>query len=141
VPKWAFDIRTLQWVVGLYCAFVGALILVAPHQVSPGPFSIPRLELQGYGIALLVSGVALILIPVAGPPRIVAYGIHLVAGIALLLLGARFLISGATGAAGLYGTLALGTMLAPRLAARGSAAHAPGLFAWGLSLAPAGSGT
>ena len=83
-------LAALQGFVGAYCAAVGALVLIAPHQIGPVPIVLPRAALQAYGVLITCSGLALAAVPITGVSRRIARVIHVLAGLSLLVLGVRF---------------------------------------------------
>src|SRR5690349_7182610 len=69
--RWAFRVGILQWMVGLYCGLVGAMALVAPHQLL-APVTVRAASLAQLffvGSFLFVVGFALAVIPVLGASR------------------------------------------------------------------------
>jgi hypothetical protein len=57
IPWWTTISRadlggaTLQWATGLFCAFVGAQMLVVPHQFGAQAYDSLRPNILGWGIA------------------------------------------------------------------------------------------
>src|SRR5688572_23727556 len=62
VPRSAADLRgaTLQWATGVFCAFVGAQMLVVPHQFGAQSYDMMRPNILGWGTATLIAGMAMI---------------------------------------------------------------------------------
>jgi signal transduction histidine kinase len=91
--------ESLRWTLGLFCAFIGAFMLVAPHRyASPLYQGLVPFQLW-WGMAALASGVALLAVAVLRPGRPAALLVHGAAGATLLLLAASFASTGAwTGA-------------------------------------------
>ena len=89
----------LRWAVGVFCALIGGLMLVAPHQFG-GPTFLPiRPWLAEAGVFFFLAGVALVLVSAVGVrgPLAVAAGVG--TGSSLLTLAASFALTGAwTGA-------------------------------------------
>ncbi len=129
----ALSVDTLQWMIGLCSAVVGALMLVAPHRLDSPLYArlLPHLTL--WGIALLASGIGLLSVPMLRPRRWVTVALHGTAGLALLGLASGF----HAGAGPLvYSMLGLGVWVAAFLpaASRPPAARAGDLFALVMSL-------
>jgi hypothetical protein len=51
---------SLRWAVGLFCSFIGAFMLVAPHQFGNRAFASVRAYQTAWAIAALGAGVALL---------------------------------------------------------------------------------
>ncbi|HEY4575145.1 MAG TPA: HAMP domain-containing protein, partial [Thermoanaerobaculia bacterium] len=104
--------ESLLWVVGLFCGFIGAFLLIAPHRFQSAPYG----ALLPYGLAwgtlALVSGVALLAVAVLRPRRWMECVAHVLGGLTLLTLAASFARVGAASGFAIYGILGLGTILA-----------------------------
>lgn len=142
VPRWAFRVGLLQWMVGLDCVLIGAMALVAPHQLlGAAPFAGSVRSLNVLGVVQFVAGLALIVAQIVGTRRRVAIPVHLLAGASFLALSVRSFAVGAWTAGGVFGIVALGTMVVPFLEvpprARGETPDwtAPDLFAVTMGLA------
>ncbi len=108
-------ITALQVAIGAFCAFIGALMLVAPHQFS-GPAYAPLQDaLVWLGGTLVLAGTALVGCVVLGASRRYEVGAHLLAGSALLVFGPAFALTGAWNGLAIYAILGGGTVLAPWL--------------------------
>jgi len=111
-------ISSLQWAVGIFCAVIGALLLVVPHQFESPIEKALELSPPWWGTSFLLAGWILIGIAALsyGMPRWLLLAAHLPAGAGLLL------IAGTTASdydwidTAVYGVLGLGTLLAPLLA-------------------------
>jgi signal transduction histidine kinase len=109
----AFQIGTLQWIFGVFLVLRGIVMLMVPHQLDMTVFVL--IQSQFFRLAMLqaMGGFALIAVAVLMPkPRwlIVA---HTVAAIAFFSSAVGPFLSGTwTGVTG-YGTMALGTLVAP----------------------------
>ena len=80
--------ESLRWAIGLFCAFVGAFVLVAPHRFA-GPAYLALLPYRTWwGIAALAGGVGLLGVAVLRPGRFATAIAHLLAGGTLLFLAA-----------------------------------------------------
>ena len=114
-------VDTLQWSLGLFCALVGAFMLVAPHQFGDRSYAFIAPYLAGCGLIGLAAGIALLSVPVTRPGPTVTAVVHGVVGLALLGLGLGFARAGAWNGFLFYTVLGLGTALAGPPAARRSA--------------------
>src|SRR5437867_4063276 len=115
----ATRIGTLQWATGVYCALLGALILVAPHQFRTPDYAGSQLRLPWWGGAILLAGIGLLSVPVLKPAQALRAAAHVVAGTVLLTLAAAFAAAGgwtaAAGNAVLGGGLILAGLMVRRL--------------------------
>jgi signal transduction histidine kinase len=101
--------ESLRWTMGLYCAFVGAFILVAPHRFTSPAYQGLAPYRAPWGTAALVAGMALLATAVVRSRRAVAPVVHTVTGLTLLALAASFAGRGLWTGAVAYGVLGLGT--------------------------------
>src|SRR5688572_16312189 len=116
-PRWAFRVGLLQWTIGLNCVLIGAMALVAPHQLlGTIPVAMSVGTLTVLGLVQFLAGLALIVAQIGGARRRMAIPAHLAAGLCLLVLSARSFAVGAWPAAAAFGLVALGTVAAPFLA-------------------------
>ena len=53
-------ISSLRWAVGAFCAMLGALMLVAPHQFSSAHYAPLQADLPWWAAGLLLAGAALL---------------------------------------------------------------------------------
>jgi signal transduction histidine kinase len=113
-------VDTLQWSLGLFCALVGAFMLVAPHQFGDPSYAIIAPYLAACGLIGLAAGIALLSVPVTRPGPVVRAVVHGAVGLALLGLGIGFARAGAWNGFLFYTVLGVGTALAGRPAARRS---------------------
>ncbi|MFL6196814.1 MAG: ATP-binding protein [Thermoanaerobaculia bacterium] len=136
----ALSPEILLWAMGLFCAFVGAFLLIAPHHFQSAPYEALLPFALAWGTLALVSGMGLLAVAVLRPRRWVALAAHLLAALALLALAFSFgRVHAVTGAC-VYSLLGLGTAAAG-LSRRDRPADQGGdLFALLLSLASLGSG-
>jgi signal transduction histidine kinase len=109
---------SLRWAMGLFCAFVGAFMLVSPHQ-----FDLPALRvLRGYGgawpIAALASGVALLAVATLRTRRAFRLAAHGLASLVLLVLALALVFAGAWLGAIAYAVLAAGLTVPAALRGR-----------------------
>lgn len=118
--KRAFRIETLQWIFGVFLIVRGIVMLMVPHQLDMTVFVF--IQSQFFRLAMLqaIGGVALIAVVVLMPKRrwlILAHGL---AAIAFFLSAVGPFLSGTwTGVTG-YGTMGLGTLVAPFLPRSGN---------------------
>ncbi|MFO0983437.1 MAG: cache domain-containing protein [Planctomycetota bacterium] len=107
----ALSISTLPWAVGVYCAVLGAMLLVVPHQFADlwGPIASSKTTFVA--IASLVGGVGLLATAVFSPSWRSIRRAHLVAGAALLVVAGSSLRATGLAAAAFHAALGLGTLL------------------------------
>jgi signal transduction histidine kinase len=114
LPRFAetLSAESLRWILGFFCSFIGASILVVPHRFTGAQYGglTPYRTLWGGGA--LLAGVALLAVAILRPRRGVALLGHLLAGASLLLLALTFAQTEIWTAATVYAVLGLGTMLA-----------------------------
>ncbi len=127
--------------MSLFCAFVGAFLLVAPHHFQSPPFRVLLPYSLAWGTLSLASGVALLAVAVVRPRRWVCLGVQAMAGVTLLALAVSFGMVKAFTGMFTYTILGLGMLLAGLLP-RDSPEHAPrgDLFALLISLGATVSG-
>jgi signal transduction histidine kinase len=102
----------LRWSMGLFCAIVGAFVLVAPHHFGAPVYDAIRPHAPWWGILSLTSGVSLIAVEVLRPRGQIVFLVHALLGAALLALAASFArVQGWTGLIS-YTILGLGTIYA-----------------------------
>ncbi len=119
--------------VGFLCAFLGALVLVAPHRFAiPGVLAPYRGE---WGAAALLSGVALVAVTVVRPRRAASLLPQVLAGGALLALAVSLASARLWVPAGIYAALGAGTAFLGPLTARPFAASLQARFALILAIA------
>ncbi|HET9226900.1 MAG TPA: ATP-binding protein [Thermoanaerobaculia bacterium] len=106
--------ESLRWILGPYCAFVGAFMLVAPHRFSSAVYAALPYR-AAWGMAALAAGVALLCVTILRPRRLVSFLGHGLAGATLLALSASFLKNGAWTGTIAYGVLGLGILAAGAL--------------------------
>jgi signal transduction histidine kinase len=120
LPRWAYlqgmRVGRLQWAIGGFCAAIGILMLIVPHQFSGSAFAPLQPLLPWGGLLFVAAGGAMVLVAALIPrfPLIVAT--HLAASAALLLLAWLFLRSQSWTAVPLYSSLSGFTLLALLLA-------------------------
>jgi len=107
------SVGTLQWTVGAFCAMLGALMLVAPHQFGTAHYTALQPHLPLWGTAFLLAGVGLPASAVLSPPRAVRIVVHLFAGAALLMVARGFIATGGWTWLVNYALLGVGTIVAP----------------------------
>jgi signal transduction histidine kinase len=100
-----------RWILGLYCSFIGAFLLVAPHRFLGPQYQGLAPYRAGWGMLALAGGVALLGVAILRPRlplRLLGHGL---AGASLLALAYSFgKLSLWTGMA-VYGLLGVGLML------------------------------
>jgi signal transduction histidine kinase len=106
---------TLQWASGLFCAFIGAQMLVVPHQFGAQAYDTLRPNMVGLGAATLAAGILMVVVATTGGSRWPTLAAHAGVGIVLLLLAGGLGLTGGWLATTIYGTLGLGTAAAPLL--------------------------
>jgi signal transduction histidine kinase len=109
---------SLRWAMGLFCSFIGAFMLVAPHQFG-GPMYEP---LRAFGTvwaaAALAAGVGLLsmaTLRTRRAPRLLAHGL---ASLVLLSLAAALAVAGGWAGMIFYTVLAGGLLTSPGLRGR-----------------------
>ena len=107
------QITTVQWAIGIYCALIGALMLVAPHQFSGPLWSAVGQFLPLAGSTFLLAATALIGCAVLGAARPWVVLSHLAAGAAMLTFVFNFFQTGVWPELVFNLAIALGTALAP----------------------------
>ncbi|HEX6898930.1 MAG TPA: HAMP domain-containing sensor histidine kinase [Thermoanaerobaculia bacterium] len=135
------SVESLLWAMSLFCAFIGAFLLVAPHHFQTGPYQALLPFWLAWGALALASGVGLLAVAVVRPRPWVRLGVHAMAGVTLLALAVSFGMVKALTGMFTYTILGLG-MLLSGLLPRDSPEHAPrgDLFALLISLAATVSG-
>ena len=102
--------ETLLWSVGLFCGFVGAFLLVAPHHFRSQPYEALLPYAIVWGTLALASGVGLLAVAVLRPARWLGFCVHALAGLTLLALAASFARVGAITGIIAYSVMGLGTI-------------------------------
>ena len=133
-------LTSLQWVMGLACATLGALLLVVPHHFA-GPTDLGSWGLlTERGALLVLVGLGLMALAVFQPPRPLVGLTHVGAGAAVLAHVVLLAQTGGWLAALVLGVLGLGTLLAPLLQRLPWRGESRDLFLGLMGLASAGSG-
>ncbi|HTQ78577.1 MAG TPA: sensor histidine kinase [Thermoanaerobaculia bacterium] len=104
-------VDTLHWSLGLFCAAIGALMLVAPHQFHAAGYLLLEPYLALWGLLGLGVGIALLAVPVARPDRTTILAVQGLAGLVLIALGWSFTRTGSWLGPLFYLVLGLGTLL------------------------------
>jgi hypothetical protein len=104
---------TLQWATGLFCAFVGAQMLVVPHQFGAQAYDSLRPNILGWGAATLLAGMAMVVVATTAGSRKLAVAAHVAVGIVLLLLAGGLALTGGWFGTAIYATLGIGAVIAP----------------------------
>ena len=109
----SLSIESLLWAAGLFCAFAGAFLLVAPHHFQSGPYKALLPFAIVWGTLALGSGVGLLAVAVLRPRRQwQGFCVHTLAGLTLLALAVSFGAVGAVTGVVVYFILGLGTIVA-----------------------------
>src|SRR5262249_57688100 len=77
-------VDTLQWSMGLFCAVMGALMLVVPHQLNGQGYAAIASHLTAWGLLGLAAGIGLLAVPVTRPRPVVTAVVHGAVGAPLL---------------------------------------------------------
>ncbi len=104
-------ISTLQWAIGTFCAIIGALMLLAPHQYSGSSYTVLQGWLPGWGSLFMLAGGLLIAVALLNPRRQWTILAHILAAGVLLVLAYGFLVLSLWTGAVVYTVLGLGTLL------------------------------
>ena len=97
------------WAMGLFCGFIGAFVLIAPHRFNTPSYDALLPYGLGWGTLSLASGMAMLAVAVLRPRRALCGAAHLCVGLTLLALAASFFRVGAISGAVCYTILGLGT--------------------------------
>jgi signal transduction histidine kinase len=97
------------WAMGLFCGFVGAFVLIAPHRFNAPSYYALLPYAFGWGTLSLASGMAMLAVAVLRPRRALCFAAHLGVGVTLLGLAASFFRVGALSGAVCYIIMGLGT--------------------------------
>jgi signal transduction histidine kinase len=120
----ALSAESLRWTMGLFCAFIGAFVLVAPHRYT-GPLYQGLAPFHPWwGIAALGGGAALLAVAILRPGRAVSLAVHGGTGAMMLALAASFSSVTAWTGAIAYAVLGLG-LAAAGLSPAGSSPTLP----------------
>jgi signal transduction histidine kinase len=119
--------ESLLWVTSLFCGFLGAFLLIAPHRFQTPSYQALLYHALAWGTLALASGVGLLAVAVLRPRRRESCVAHLLVGLTLLVLAGSFFQVGALSGGLTYSLLGLGTFAACRLP-RGRQAAAGDLF-------------
>jgi signal transduction histidine kinase len=103
---------SLRWVMGLFCSFIGAFLLIAPHRFQTAPYQALLPYALAWGALALASGVGLLAVAVLRPSPWAARLAHLLVGLTLLALALSFGAVGAVSGTVVYTVLGLGVVLA-----------------------------
>jgi signal transduction histidine kinase len=118
----------LRWVMGLFCSFIGAFLLIAPHHFQAAPYQALLPFALAWGAFALASGVGLLAVTVLHPSPWTARLAHLLVGLTLLALALSFAVVGAVSGTVVYTVLGLGVVLAGLLPQRRQAGAGGDLF-------------
>lgn len=116
VSREQLRMKGLQWVTGLLCGIVGALMLIVPHQLSGQVYDAVRPDLPMWGAGALLAGLTMLVVATTGRARWLVLIAHGGVGVVLLLLTSLFATSGGWFSSTILGALAVATMFGPGLA-------------------------
>ncbi|HLG74079.1 MAG TPA: ATP-binding protein [Chloroflexota bacterium] len=105
----------LRWLMGMFIACVGALMLLVPHRFSGIAFALLRPQLNEVASAFFVLGSALAIATAFSASRLLLNALHVLVGLAWLLLAAGFLHAGNWSGSVRFVVFGLGTLTAPLL--------------------------
>jgi signal transduction histidine kinase len=105
----------LLWAMGLFCGFIGAFLLIAPHRFQTGPYRALLPHALAWGTLAVLSGLGMLAVAVLRPRRWMSCVVHGLVGLTLLALTGSFIRVGAVSGAAIYTVLGVGTLLACRL--------------------------
>jgi signal transduction histidine kinase len=108
----AFSPESLRWAMGLFCAFIGAFVLVAPHRFGSAPYQALASFRGPWAIAALAAGVALLAVAVMRPHPGLRLAVHVLGSATLLSLAASFAFDAIWSGMVAYLILGLATALA-----------------------------
>ncbi|NLG97810.1 MAG: PAS domain-containing protein [Chloroflexi bacterium] len=106
-------IESMQWLVGLFCGFLGTIMLIAPHQFQFVARSGVAINLLILGLSLLIIGLALLAVIVFIPRRAVAITIHVISSAVLVIFAVVLFKAGLWVNGTNYALLGIGIGLAP----------------------------
>jgi signal transduction histidine kinase len=104
--------ESLRWVLGLYCSFIGAFVLVAPHHFSGITYAALQPYRDVWAAAALAAGVGLLAVAVLQPGKLWSVLVHGGAGLTLLVLAASFARTFLWSGAAAYTLFGLGVIAA-----------------------------
>ena len=107
------EVDSLRWVVGTFCAVLGAMMLVTPRQFATAAYANLGSDLSCWGVGFLLIGPWLVSLALFRPWRPIVFGVHLCVGILLLTLALGAAAVGGWMGAANFGALSLATTLAP----------------------------
>jgi signal transduction histidine kinase len=104
--------ESLLWVTSLFCGFLGAFLLIAPHRFQTPSYEVLLVHALGWGTLALASGVGLLAVTVLRPGRWQGCVACFFVGLTLLALAGSFFQVGALSGGLIYSLLGLGTIAA-----------------------------
>jgi signal transduction histidine kinase len=120
--------ESLLWVTSLFCGFLGAFLLIAPHRFQTPSYRALLPHAFGWATLALASGVALLAVAVLRPRRWERCIAHVLVGVTLLVLAGSFVRVGALSGGLTYSLLGLATFAACLLPGGRRAAAGGDLF-------------
>ena len=104
--------ESLLWVTSLFCGFLGAFLLIAPHRFQTPFYQVLLAHALGWGTLALASGVGLLAVTVLRPGRWQSCVACVLVGLTLLALAGSFFQVGALSGGLIYSLLGLGAFAA-----------------------------
>jgi signal transduction histidine kinase len=104
--------ESLLWVTSLFCGFLGAFLLIAPHRFQTPSYRALLPHALAWGTLALASGLGMLSVAVLRPRRWVSALAHFFVGLTLLALAVSFFRVGAVAGGAMYTLLGLGTFAA-----------------------------
>jgi signal transduction histidine kinase len=101
---------SLRWAMGLFCSFIGAFMLVAPHQFAAPVYATLRGFGAAWAVAALAAGVGLLSAATLRTRRSLRLLTHGLASLVLLALAAALAVAGAWTGLIVYVVLAAGLL-------------------------------
>jgi len=122
------SVEVLLWAMGLFCAFIGAFLLVSPHRFQAPPYQALLPYALAWGTLALTSGLGLLAVAVMRPARWLSCAVHVLVGLTLLALAASFARVSAVSGTVVYAIFGMGILLSCRLSRDRPAAAGGDLF-------------
>jgi signal transduction histidine kinase len=127
----------LRWAVSVFCALVGALMLIAPHQFAGPSFAPLRPWITAWGAAFFIAGASLVTTSAVGLRGPFAVGSCISGALALVVLAFSFLMTGGWTGVTVYTIFGLAALLSA-LADQSSSPNEEGIDLFVLAAAVAG---
>ena len=127
----------LRWAVSVFCALVGALMLIAPHQFGGPLFAPLRSSIMPLGTAFFIIGVSLVITSTVGVRGSFVVASSVLGGCALFVLAGSFALTSSWTGVAVYTVFGVALLLSP-LADRGTSPGEEGVDLFVLAAAVAG---